>query len=189
MLWPFYLPMQLVMLHVAERLDAGGPEWQFASWEIRRFLLRHPAGVGFREFTATSARTLAKMVRGAPELETVPPIENDGWYAYSRQKPYHEDERESLEVWVGQAVWLPGGKEYPGVAAFLDDMLIIEIADKGRGPATIKRWPGSTLHGLSSTGDRRFFPVKEKFAKHLWTFVTPELESSRTVLARLKGGG
>lgn len=191
MLWPGHSPMLYAIWRVIELIEQGeeGPcRYRALSlWEMMR---KHPEGRGYREFTKTSARTLAKMVRAAPALETVPPIENGAWYAYSRQRPYHEHEREPLEVWVGQAIRLSGGGSpgTPGIAAFLDDMLIVEIADKGRGPATIKRWPGSTLHGLSSTGRSRLFPVKEKFARHLWTFVTPELERSYHVLKRLREG-
>lgn len=189
MLWIGNSPMLYAVYRVIELIEQedGGTYRTLNLWEM---LQKHPEGRGYREFTKSSARTLAKMVRNAPALGTVPPIQNDAWYAYSRQRPYHEDERESLEVWVGQVLWLPGGGApgTTGVAVFRDDMLIVEIADKGRGPATIRRWPGSTLHGLSSTGDRRFFPVKEKFARHLWTFVTPELESSHHVLKRLHEG-
>lgn len=179
LLWVGNAPDLYAIYRVLELME-GHDRYCNGVMPIWEMLQKHPEGRGYREFTKTGARTLAKIVRQAPSIETPPEIENDGWYAYSRQRPYHEDDREPLEVRVGQVVQLLD------VAAFVDDMLIIAIADKGRGEATIRRCPGDTLHGLTSVGTYRFFPVREKFARSLWSFVTPKFEtSSYDVLKRL----
>lgn len=146
-------------------------------------LLKHPMGRGYRKLSKTDGATLARLVRAAPALPAGPvEAEDGGWYALSRQKAAHESETDDLEVYVGKiAVWDKLPRFMPD-----DEVLCLTIQDKGRGPAMIKRCHYGQIHGIFLPDRERFFPVREKFAAKLRTYVTPRLEDGNAVLHRLR---
>lgn len=198
--WPANLPMQLALYRVAELLDENPVEHgEFASWEIRRFLAGHPEGVGYTNFTLTAAKSLVKCRKASVAARTPLEMVEGAWYAVSRQRPYHETPQEALEVFVGRAFHVGGGRWYLRE----EDDLHVEIAQRGRAAATMEwswnlvsvdadRQASYAKDGLTKFLDEGrgswAFRLDRRFAERLKTFATvkfPEESSAavRTLLA------
>jgi len=195
--WPYFLPMQLALYRVAELLDEGAVELgEFASWEIRRFLAGRPEGVGYADFSLTSAKSLVKYRKASIAAKAPLEMEEGAWYAVSRQRPYHETPQETLEFFVGRAMHVGGNRWYLRE----EDDLHVEIASRGRAAATME-WSWNVVSvdadrqaGYAKDGLATFlnegrgswaFRLDKRFAEGLKAFATTPLEPSSAVVRDL----
>lgn len=196
--WPSSLPMQMALYRVAELLDQDTvAHGRFASWEIRRFLAGRPAGSGYPNLTFTAAKSLLRYRKASIAAMTPLEMEENAWYAVSRQRPYHETPEETLEFFIGRALRVARDVWYLRE----EDDLHLQIARGGRGAAAMAwSWNVVDLNvGLQvayqKKGLAKFltdghgswtFRLDARFAQSLKIFATePFPESSTAVVQAL----